>query len=54
MDNPLIEFRNVTKRFDNRTILDQINLKIYEIDSVIKSAKSQQKTIARFNCEMRR
>ncbi len=30
MDNPLIEFRNVTKRFDNRTILDQINLKIYE------------------------
>ena len=30
MDNPLIEFRNVTKRFDNRTILDQVNLKIYE------------------------
>jgi len=30
MENPLIEFRNVTKRFDSRTILDQVNLKIYE------------------------
>ena len=27
---PLIEFKNVTKRFGNRTILDQINLQIYE------------------------
>jgi phospholipid/cholesterol/gamma-HCH transport system ATP-binding protein len=26
----LIEFRGVTKRFDSRTILDQVNLKIYE------------------------
>ena len=30
MENPLIEFRNVTKRFDSRTILEQVNLKIYE------------------------
>ncbi|MBW2369381.1 MAG: ATP-binding cassette domain-containing protein [Deltaproteobacteria bacterium] len=30
MNAPLIEFKNVTKRFDNRTILDAVNLKIYE------------------------
>ena len=30
MIEPLIEFRDVTKRFGNRTILDQVNLKIYE------------------------
>ncbi len=30
MDVPLIEFRDVTKRFGDRTILDQISLKIYE------------------------
>ncbi len=30
MDVPLIEFREVTKRFGDRTILDQISLKIYE------------------------
>jgi len=30
MTEPLIEFRNVTKRFGSRTILDQVNLKIYE------------------------
>jgi phospholipid/cholesterol/gamma-HCH transport system ATP-binding protein len=30
MGNTLIEFKNVTKRFDNRTILDKVNLKIYE------------------------
>ena len=30
MDEPLIEFRDVTKRFDSRTVLDRINLKIYE------------------------
>lgn len=30
MDTPLIEFRNVTKRFDGRTILDHVNLSIYE------------------------
>ena len=30
MENPLIEFRDVTKRFGDSTILDQINLKIYE------------------------
>ena len=29
MDAPLIEFRDVTKRFGSRTILDRINLKIY-------------------------
>lgn len=30
MEIPLIEFKNVTKRFDHRTILNQVNLKIYE------------------------
>ncbi|HPL62937.1 MAG TPA: ATP-binding cassette domain-containing protein [Syntrophales bacterium] len=27
---PLIEFKNVTKRFDGRTVLDNVNLRIYE------------------------
>ena len=30
MDTPLIEFRNVTKRFGDKTVLDKVNLKIYE------------------------
>jgi phospholipid/cholesterol/gamma-HCH transport system ATP-binding protein len=30
VETPLIEFREVTKRFGSRTVLDQINLKIYE------------------------
>ena len=30
METPLIEFKNVSKRFGARTILDQINLQIYE------------------------
>lgn len=30
MDNPLIEFKDVCKRFDSRTVLDRVNLKIYE------------------------
>ena len=30
MTEPLIEFKNVTKRFGDRTILDRVNLKIYE------------------------
>ena len=30
MTEPLIEFRNVTKKFGRQTILDQVNLKIYE------------------------
>jgi len=30
MTAPLIEFRDVTKRFGNKTVLDGINLKIYE------------------------
>lgn len=30
MDAPLIEFRDVTKRFDGKTILDKANLLIYE------------------------
>lgn len=30
MDTPLIEFRDVTKRFGPRTILDSVNLQIYE------------------------
>jgi phospholipid/cholesterol/gamma-HCH transport system ATP-binding protein len=30
METPLVEFRDVTKRFGNKTVLDGINLKIYE------------------------
>jgi phospholipid/cholesterol/gamma-HCH transport system ATP-binding protein len=30
MDIPLIEFQDVTKRFGDRTVLDRVNLKIYE------------------------
>ena len=30
MDIPLIEFRNITKRFGDKTVLDKVNLKIYE------------------------
>ena len=30
MEAPLIEFKNVTKRFGSRTILDQVNLKVYD------------------------
>ncbi|NLN60762.1 MAG: ATP-binding cassette domain-containing protein [Deltaproteobacteria bacterium] len=30
MDTPLIEFQQVTKRFGTKTVLDQVNLKIYE------------------------
>ncbi len=30
MDAPLIEFRDVTKRFGSRTVLDRVNLQIFE------------------------
>jgi phospholipid/cholesterol/gamma-HCH transport system ATP-binding protein len=30
MDAPLIEFKNVTKRFGEKTVLDKVNLEIYE------------------------
>lgn len=30
MSTPLIEFRDVTKRFDSKTVLEKINLEIYE------------------------
>ncbi|MBS3907480.1 MAG: ATP-binding cassette domain-containing protein [Syntrophaceae bacterium] len=30
MEQPLIEFRGVTKRFNNHTVLDQVDLQIYE------------------------
>ncbi|MHB8771891.1 MAG: ATP-binding cassette domain-containing protein [Syntrophales bacterium] len=30
MDTPLIEFKEVTKRFGSRTVLDSVNLRIYE------------------------
>ena len=30
MDTPLIEFKDVTKRFESRTVLDRVNLQIYE------------------------
>ena len=39
-NSPIIEFKNVTKRFDNRTILDRINLKIYEGDVTTIIGKS--------------
>jgi len=37
MDVPLIEFRNVTKRFGSRTVLDGVNLRIYagEVTTII-------------------
>lgn len=37
---PLIEFSNVTKRFDHRTILNQVNLKIYKGDVTTVIGKS--------------
>ncbi len=30
MDTPLIEFKDVTKRFGSKTVLDSVNLQIYE------------------------
>jgi phospholipid/cholesterol/gamma-HCH transport system ATP-binding protein len=30
MNTPLIEFKNITKRFGTQTVLDQVNLQIYE------------------------
>ncbi len=30
MNTPLIEFKNVTKRFGERTVLENVNLQIYE------------------------
>ena len=30
VETPLIEFREVTKRFEEKTVLDKINLEIYE------------------------
>jgi phospholipid/cholesterol/gamma-HCH transport system ATP-binding protein len=38
--SPIIEFKNVTKRFDERTILDRINLQIYEGDVTTIIGKS--------------
>lgn len=37
MDAPLIEFKNVTKHFGNRTVLDGVNLRIYagEVTTII-------------------
>ena len=40
MTMPLIEFINVTKRFGSRTILDRINLRIYEGDITTIIGKS--------------
>jgi len=39
-NNALIEFRNVTKRFRDRTILDGVNLRIYEGDVTTIIGKS--------------
>ncbi|MGD8472249.1 MAG: ATP-binding cassette domain-containing protein [Desulfobacteraceae bacterium] len=40
MKFPIIEFKNVTKRFDKRTILDRINLQIFEGDVTTIIGKS--------------
>jgi len=40
INTPIIEFKNVTKRFGNRTILDRINLQIYEGDVTTIIGKS--------------
>lgn len=40
MTVPLIELKNVTKRFGNRTILDRVNLKIFEGDITTIIGKS--------------
>ena len=40
MNPPIIEFRNVTKRFGRRTILDRVNLKISEGDVTTIIGKS--------------
>ena len=40
MNSPIIEFKNVTKRFGERTILDRINLQIYEGDVTTIIGKS--------------
>ena len=41
MTEPLIEFINVTKRFGSRTILDQVNLTIYEGEITTIIGKSE-------------
>lgn len=40
----LIEFKNVTKRFENRAVL--------ELDSVMPFAELSQKPIAQLQCEI--
>jgi phospholipid/cholesterol/gamma-HCH transport system ATP-binding protein len=46
METPLIEFKNVTKRFGSRTILNQVNLKIYEGQvSTIRSKSGTGKSV---------
>jgi len=30
MNTPLLEFKDVTKRFGDKTVLDRVNLQIYE------------------------
>jgi phospholipid/cholesterol/gamma-HCH transport system ATP-binding protein len=40
MDVPLIEFRKVTKRFGEKTILDQVNLSLYEGETTAIIGKS--------------
>jgi phospholipid/cholesterol/gamma-HCH transport system ATP-binding protein len=39
-NSPIIEFKNVTKRFDNQTILDRVNLQIFEGDVTTIIGKS--------------
>ena len=40
MNSPIIEFKNVTKRFGRQTILDRINLRIYDGDVTTIIGKS--------------
>ena len=40
MDTPLIEFKNVSKRFDTKTVLNRVNLKIFQGDVTTIIGKS--------------
>ncbi len=40
MNDPLIEFQKVTKRFNNHTVLDRVDLQIYEGDVTTIIGKS--------------
>ena len=53
MDVPLIEFKDVTKRFGRRTILERVNLKIYEeqVTTIIGLSGSGKSAASMVNLE---